>query len=133
MQKYVQFHFFFLVSLNANGTDIYSGFPEGKYQIKLTDSSFFIWKLNLAFDHQIGKIPEETAYINMSGTTYPTNVNINGFHDCEHAYFTVSKGNAFSWVCSAFGTGSPMIDELTATCTDPSGNTKVHHAKLTPV
>ena len=92
---------------------ILSGFPEEKYQIDLKSEATGITRPleNVVFDHQTGTI---TGYMD-DNPDYPIQ---NGFHDCEHAYFEVinPQKKVFT-VCNAWGTGSPKIDEMIATCT----------------
>ena len=139
MQRYV-FHSICFVLSTANEINVFSGFPEGKYQIKLTDSAAYAreFKLNLVFDHRIGTISGDSiADVTIRGDTFQWTVIIKGFHDCEHAYFTVEHATQipifYYWTCSVFGTGSRMIDELVATCVDFHDKAKVHYVKLTPV
>ena len=103
-----------------------SGFPEGKYGIRLKSSSTVssksqIW-LHLYFDHQTGTITGGGGIFifdqNDRPILYVQKRLKNGFHDCEHAYFEMrGSGELAAAACNVWGTGSAKIDEITATCT----------------
>ena len=109
---------------------IFSAFPQGKYQVTLVSSSgtYDLSLTDLKFDQQTGTV---------TGIFMIEYIVTNGFHDCEHAYFTLSNPNSpytDYFACNVFGTGSPMIDEMIATCTHNSPMiTEVYSGTLIPM
>ena len=73
---------------------------------------------HLEFNHQIGTV-----------TGMIEGWEVHGFHACEHAYLVIGDGKI---VCNGWGTGTPVIDRLTAECTVVSGKTILLNIPLTP-
>ena len=112
---------FFCLSI-PNNSAIFSGFPKGKFKLK-GEGNFGL--PHLEFDHQTGNI--DLGVLNQFV--------VKAFHDCEHAYLHVQNGDGGT-ACSIFGTGSPAIDELTATCVHWGSIfsvTRVETGKLIPI
>ena len=85
-------------------------------QVTLVSSENTVPDLKLTgmrFHPGIGTMTVQHAYWNHCDA--PTQ---NGFHDCEHAYFEIDDDNNgyIDWVCSVWGTGHSVIDEMIATC-----------------
>ena len=116
-------------------TQTFSGFPTGTCQVTLVSPSYTVPDLKLTgmrFHPGIGTMTVQHAYwdqdpgdIGYAPYDAPSQ---NGFHDCEHAYFEIDDGSNdyVDWVCSVWGTGHSVIDEMTATCRYRGGGYSEH-------